>query len=309
MRRYEEAQKERQAPAGPGAEPGTIGAAVDSYYRSPAFLSLARSTQAVYVPIIDALLREMLDGARLPLERQLASAIRPSHIRELMEMKADTPDAANRRLSMLRLIFQRAIEMDLVEANPCREVRRYRHHSQGHHTWTEAEIRRFYDVHRVGSVAHTAMTLMLYTGARRSDAVRLGWPHVESGWIRWRAQKLARRGGQVIELPIHPVLASVLEALPRDRLTFLETKYGQARSAAGLGGLMRKACDAAKLPECTSHGLRKAIARRLAEAGATVHEIMAVGDWQSIKDVEIYTRKAERRVGAEGAIRKIRAVK
>ncbi|MEO9781462.1 MAG: tyrosine-type recombinase/integrase, partial [Sedimentitalea sp.] len=38
---------------------------------------------------------------------------------------------------------------------------------------------------------------------------------------------------------------------------------------------MRKWCNAAKLPDCTSHGLRNACATRLAKAGASEREIMA----------------------------------
>ena len=42
---------------------------------------------------------------------------------------------------------------------------------------------------------------------------------------------------------------------------------------------------------CVLHGLRKACARRLAEAGATPHEIMAIGGWETLTEVERYTRK------------------
>lgn len=70
-------------------------------------------------------------------------------------------------------------------------------------------------------------------------------------------------------------LQAVLDLLPKDKLTFLETLNGQSRSSNGLGNLVRKWCDVAGLPNCTSHGLRKACATRLAEAGASEREIMA----------------------------------
>ena len=41
------------------------------------------------------------------------------------------------------------------------------------------------------------------------------------------------------------------------------------------------------------HGLRKACCRRLAEAGCSVHEIMAMSGHKSIKEVERYTKAVE----------------
>jgi integrase len=79
----------------------------------------------------------------------------------------------------------------------------------------------------------------------------------------------------LVSVPIHPDLAEVLDKLPKDR-PFLATQKGAMRSAGGLGNLMQRWTEDAKLPQCSAHGLRKACARRLAEAGATAHEIGAV---------------------------------
>src|SRR5262245_21768537 len=46
-------------------------------------------------------------------------------------------------------------------------------------------------------------------------------------------------------------------------------------------------------PCCKAHGLRKAAARRLAEAGCSAHEIMAVTGHKTLGEVERYTRAAE----------------
>ena len=41
---------------------------------------------------------------------------------------------------------------------------------------------------------------------------------------------------------------------------------------------------------CVLHGLRKAAARRLAEAGCTAHEIAALTGHTSLREIECYTR-------------------
>ncbi|WP_442859439.1 tyrosine-type recombinase/integrase [Bosea sp. Tri-49] len=53
---------------------------------------------------------------------------------------------------------------------------------------------------------------------------------------------------------------------------------------------MADAIDAAGLPErCVTHGIRKAAARRLAEAGCTAHEIASITGHKSLNEVQRYT--------------------
>lgn len=54
-----------------------------------------------------------------------------------------------------------------------------------------------------------------------------------------------------------------------------------------------------------AHGLRKAAARRLAEAGASAHEIMAVTGHRTLKEVERYTRTAAMKGLATSAMARI----
>jgi integrase len=56
-------------------------------------------------------------------------------------------------------------------------------------------------------------------------------------------------------------------------MTFLLTDQGKPYTAAGFGNWFRDQCRAAGLSGCSAHGLRKAAARRLAEAGCSTHEI------------------------------------
>ena len=58
---------------------------------------------------------------------------------------------------------------------------------------------------------------------------------------------------------------------------------------------MRDWCDQANLHHCSAHGLRKACATALAEAGATAHEIASVTGHQSLEEIELYTRDANRK--------------
>jgi integrase len=64
--------------------------------------------------------------------------------------------------------------------------------------------------------------------------------------------------------------------------------------------------DQANLHHCSAHGLRKATAAALAEAGATAHEIAAITGHMSLEEIERYTRAARKIKLAAAAIAKLK---
>jgi integrase/recombinase XerD len=93
---------------------------------------------------------------------------------------------------------------------------------------------------------------------------------------------------------VHPELRRSLEACPSGHLAAIVNAYGAPFSTKGFGQFMSDAIREAGLPPCCkAHGLRKAAARRLAEAGCSAHEIMAVTGHKTLSEVERYTRAAE----------------
>jgi integrase len=170
-------------------------------------------------------------------------------------------------------------EIANVTSNPVRDVAYIRNASDGYHTWTAAEVEQYEGVHPIGTKARLALALLLYTGARRSDVVRLGRQHVRAGWITFTAQKNINRKPVTIEVPMLPVLQSIIDASPTGDLTYLVTDYGQPFTPAGFGGWFREQCDKAGLIHCTAHGLRKGGASIAAENGASPRQLMAISGW------------------------------
>ena len=86
----------------------------------------------------------------------------------------------------------------------------------------------------------------------------------------------------------------------------LTIAFNKPFSDAGYGNMMAAAISAAGLPDrCVLHGLRKAAARRLAEAGCTEKEIAAVTGHTTLKEVARYTRAADQKRPAAGAVAKL----
>ena len=89
-------------------------------------------------------------------------------------------------------------------------------------------------------------------------------------------------------------------------MTFLMSPRGGPFSPDAFAFWFRQRCREAGLEGLSSHGLRKLAATRLAEHGATAHEIMAVMGWTTLREAERYTRAANRKALARGAVQRLK---
>jgi integrase len=216
-------------------------------------------------------------------------------INRLLERKADTPAAANNWRKAMMAVFKWAVKEELVERNPVGDTEKMRVATDGFHTWTMEEVAQFEAHYAVGTTARLALALFLYTGQRKSDVVLFGPQHIKNSWLRLTQYKNRNRKPVTLELPVLPALAEILAATKTGHLTFLVSSHDKGFTANGFGNKFREWCDAAGLPHCTSHGLRKAGATRAAENGATVKQLMAVFGWSDIKQAELYVRAADQK--------------
>jgi len=186
-------------------------------------------------------------------------------------------------------------EVGLAEENPAKDVSRIRNSSDGHHTWTSEEVQKYWSRHATGTKARLAIDILLFTGARRSDAVKLGRQMVSDGWLNWVETKGKDHVRKERSIPILPPLQVSVDACPSGHLNWLVTSYGKPFTPAGFGNWFRDRCDEAGLTHCSAHGLRKAGATFAANNGATTQQLMAIWGWESIEEAERYTKRADRR--------------
>ena len=173
----------------------------------------------------------------------------------------------------------------------------------GFHTWTEQEIAQYRAHWQIGTKARLALEIFLWTAQRRGDASKFGRKHLVDGRIEVTPAKTRNSTGATLNLTAAPQLLEAIAAMQvTGTETFLVNDYGKPFTVAGLGNKMRAWCNAAGLPHCTAHGLRKAATRRAAEAGASNQELKAVGGWTTDKQVAVYTAAVEQRRMAEQAM-------
>jgi integrase len=275
--------------------PGTVDAAIVAYYEDASFLALGVTTRHTRKVILEHFRREHGTKKLKTLQRVHVAAI----------LGKKPPFAARNWLKVLRGLMAFAVNTGLRADDPTQGVKLPRAKAGEIHTWTETEIAQFEAYHPVGSAARLAFGLLLYTAQRRGDIVRMGRQHIRDGVLSIRQEKT----GTLVEIPVHPALAAIIAETPiAGQLTFLTSVSGAAFSSAGFGNVFREWCDEADLPkECTSHGLRKAACRRLAEAGCSEHEIAAISGHESLAEVRRYTRAASRAKMAKSAMATVTA--
>jgi len=186
-----------------------------------------------------------------------------------------------------------------ADRDPTAAARSYR--TKEIHTWNEEEIAIFEKRWAEGSRERLAFALLLYTGQRGSDVHRMLWANYIGDSIRVAPQKTATK----LTIPIHESLARLLATANRSHPTILVTAFKKPFSVKGFGNMMSNAIDEAGLPSrCKPQGLRKAAARRLAEAGCSASEIMSITGHKTLAEVERYTRAAEQEQLARRAIKR-----
>ena len=195
---------------------------------------------------------------------------------------------ANVTRAVLRLFMQYAVDVEVRNDNPVVGLKAYRTGTR--HTWTDDELSEFERRWPLGTRERLAFALLLYTGQRVGDIVKMRRSDITDGLIRVVQQKT----GAELSIPMHHALKSAIKATPTKGIALIGDANGRPIKRATLTLIMRKAVDSAGLPpRCLPHGLRKAMMRRLAEHGSSAKEIGAISGHRSLKEIERYTAAAD----------------
>ena len=281
------------APTEIGADrtaPGTMDALIVAYYGAPEFRRLSDASKKTY--------RSILERFRADHGKKRVTKLERRHIKTMIGALEGTPAAANNLLDRIKVLMAFAVEIGMRKDNPALGLKGFSTRSEGFHTWSEDEIAAFQTHHAEDSRALLALALLLHTGQRRSDVVRMGWHDVADGGIVVRQQKTGTR----LWLPMTRELAALVAPVPRGAKAFLTTWRGLPFTVNGFGNYFRDMCTEAGLPHCSAHGLRKAAARRLAEAGCSNQEIKAITGHRTDAEVSRYTAAASQTRLARQAI-------
>ncbi len=273
--------------------PGSLADLITIYYQTAAFTRLSEATRQTYRGILERFREGHGDKPVARLEEQ--------HIAAILDKMADTPAAANNLRRMLRAIMKLAKKRKMIRVNPMTEIEPLRYKVKGFKDWSDSEIQLFTDRYPVGTRERLAFELLLCAAPRRSDVIQLGPNNIRTGRLVYRQKKT----GAEIDIPLLPQLKAAMEALPalEEQDYFLATQFGKPFTETGFYNWFTDKARRAGVPKGRSpHGLRKASCRRLAEAGCSPHEIMSVSGHTTLKEIERYTKAANRSRLADSAM-------
>lgn len=206
----------------------------------------------------------------------------------------------------MRGLFRWAKGASLVKVDPTAGVHNpKRKQTDGFKVWTEEEVTAYEARWPIGTRQRVWLDVLLYTGLRRGDVVRIGRQHVRNGVATLKTEK----GGFTVEvnLPILPVLQATLDAGPCGDLSFICGEREGPLTKESFGNAFKDACKEAGVnaPKKAAHGLRKVAATRAAENGATEFELMAIFAWKDSKMAAHYVKAANKKRLAAQAMGKL----
>lgn len=274
---------------------GSLAWLIDLYRDSGAYRSLSAATRKQRDNIFKGVVEKAGHHAYSKITRKVIAQGR--------EDRRNTPAQARNFLDAMRGLFRWALEAQHVEEDPTATVRNpSRPKGAGFEAWSEDDVAAFEDRWREGTRERVWLHVLLYTGLRRGDAVKMGRQHVKDGVATIKTAKT----GMQVSIPILPELERTLAIGPTGDLAFIVGDRGQPLTKETFGNKFRVACREAGLTGKSAHGLRKLGATRAAEHGLTVNELEALFGWSGGTMASHYTRTADRKKLAKAAAEKIR---
>lgn len=274
-------------------------AAVLRHYRaSRAFTKLADRTQSDYEKHL-AYFAEKLGHIR-------PTDIQKHHVNGWLEKwgEKETPHRANYRLRVLSVVMEHARDMGLMlnhHQNPCKGVKALKYEGKDRKEWPETLVQKFRKCYDYGTRERLCFELLVGTGQRIGDVLKMQWGHIENDAIRVKQGKT----GKVLHIPLTAHLTAALEATERRSLFILakdmtKTQRPGKWAYRGAAQAMLRAREAVGAQDYDLHGLRYTAAVELLLAGCSDDLISAVTG-QTPAMVQHYTRHVRQRVRAREA--------
>lgn len=180
--------------------------------------------------------------------------VKAKHVAALKLSWVSTPNLANRHLTVLRLVFNFAVENQLIDGSPVTGIKPYREAKRSRLLSLE-EYTAIY--RQAGPRLQVIMDLCIRTGQRINDVLKIRRSDLTDEGIRFRAQKT---GGKGI-VPWTPELKAITDrAKTLDRnirsLTLLHDRTGKAPTYWTVRDQWVRARTAAGVSDARIHDLR-----------------------------------------------------
>jgi integrase len=209
------------------------------------------------------------------------TTIRRSDFVRLHDKLGVTPATANRVSSVASVVFNYAVDMDYIGANPATRIKPYKLNEWSR--WDVDEVKKV--IAKGNLIVSTAVALAFYTGQRESDILNMKWTDIRNGSIFVKQSKT----GKEMEIKMSPDLTLYLSAIPRTGPYIIG---GHTKLTGPWFRKQFKVFTRSLGIERTFHGIRKTVGALLAERGKNTNEIAALLGHKTLEMAAKYTRQA-----------------
>ena len=284
------------------APKGSINEAIRDYLRGGDWQTLSDGTRARRRPDLDRIAESYGQAA--------LRTLRAEHIRA--DLKGLAPHPRNNRLKVWRGLMKHAKEAFSLPENPAAAVAKSKTKAtDGHVSWTQADVVKFRKHWPIDSAPRLAFELIYWTGARISDAIRLGEGNIgRDSFLTLRQGKTGREAYVPMARHVSPLAArlggdlnhllNALAARPERHLSYVVTDQGSVRSVKAASQWFSEKAREAGITGKTAHGLRKRRTELLIEAGATRDQVKAWIGHEDDRMIAHYAKKFDRKRALSG---------
>lgn len=159
----------------------------------------------------DAIKKDLLPAWK----RKKAQDIKKRDVIAVLDtVAARAPIQANRTLALIRVIFNWALSRDLVEHNPCLQVRAPSPENERDRVLNEAELRAVWKAFEtLGKPMGQAFKLQLLTAQRSGEIATMAWADVEMASSWWTIPAEKSKNGLAHRVPLSAMARAVLEEM------------------------------------------------------------------------------------------------
>lgn len=220
-----------------------------------------------------------------------------------------TPNTFNKHVRVCDLVFRILKDKAKIVENPFSEITRKHLTTQHHRELSTEELKRV--CQSATGELRSMLAMGLYLGARLGDAVMMDWGCVDLAkrLIRYTPNKTARRSGDILTVPLHPVLISIFnETLPANRKGHVHPTMAdlyRRKGASSVTNIIQahfKKCGITtnragngvrKVASASFHSLRHSAVSLLREAGAPLSVTMAIVGHKTLAIHDTYSHAGE----------------
>lgn len=295
-----------------GIQPRSLWDAWERLKREPEWQANKANTRKAYEDCIERMLDTKVEGTDRLFRHGPLAELKRTHCIQLLNLWADSPWMAVVAKVCLKKLLMIGIDADpqWMQHSPMEGLKLglQPKDRDGFNAWKQEHLDAYWARWPQGSPQRVAAALGLWLGDRVSDVVSLDWSMLTTVEVMIDGELVSVEGfdfaqfkgrstkrGETMFLPMLPMLADELKGQERTGPVLKKERGQGGYDVKSVSNMMSKKWSRqAGLPVGYSmHGLRKALATKMAMADATTREIMMFCGWRDIAYVELYTRKAD----------------